>query len=84
MIETSPVELLAKGHVAGETEFVIVPSTMPLTEVKERHVVAARDFAARCGADPLAITSVAQFLESERALIVRTADKLRRRLAGQR
>jgi len=82
MIETSPVELLAKGHVAGELEFVIVPPTMPLAEINERHAVAAQDFAARCGAAPLRIASVQDFLDSERALVVRMADRLRRQIAS--
>ncbi len=83
MIETSPVELLAKSHVAGELEFVIVPPTMPLVEVKERHAVAVRDFATRCVASPLRITSVEQFLDSERAMEARMAEKLRRQIASQ-
>jgi len=80
-IETSPVEILAKSHVAGELEFVIVPPTMPLAEVKQRHVAAAQAFAARCGAVPLTITNVEQFLDCERALTVRLANKLRREIA---
>ena len=82
MIDTSPVELLARSHVAGETEFVIVPATMPLAEVKERHAVAAQDFAARCEADPLPIISVEQYFDCQRALNARVANKLRRKMAG--
>jgi hypothetical protein len=55
---------------------------MPLAEVKERHAVAAQNFAARCGAGPVAITSVEAFFDCERAMIVRVASKLRREMAG--
>ena len=83
LIETSPVALLAKSHVAGELEFVIVPPTMPLAELKERHAVAAQDFAARCSVTPVPITTVQQFLDSERAMVMRMCDRLRRRIASQ-
>src|SRR5262245_24628646 len=82
MIETSPVELLAKSHVAGELEFVIVPPTMPVAEVKERHAIAAQSFADRCAARPLAINDVEQFLDCERALGIRLAKPLRRQMAA--
>ena len=82
MVETSPVELLAKSHVAGELEFVIVPPTMPLAAIRERHEAAAQEFARRCGAGPVSITTVEQFLASERAMIIRMAERLRRKIAG--
>jgi hypothetical protein len=82
MVETSPVELLAKSHVAGEMEFVIVPPTMPLAEVRERRAAATQALAARCGAGALPITSVQQFLDCERAVAVRLANKLRRSSAS--
>jgi hypothetical protein len=80
MFETSPVELLAKGHVSGELEFVIVPETMPLAEVKERHEAGARAFAAQRDLEPVRITSVEALLDCQRALVARIAAKLRRRL----
>jgi len=82
MIETTPTELPAKSHVAGELEFVIVPPTMPLAAIRERHEAAAQEFARRCGAGPVSITTVEQFLASERAMIIRMAERLRRKIAG--
>jgi hypothetical protein len=82
LLETSPVEILAKGHVAGETEFVLVPPGLPMGEVKERHEAAVRAFAARRGVEPVRITTVDAFLDCERALSVRIAERVRRETAG--
>jgi hypothetical protein len=78
LIETTPVELLAKSHVAGVMEFVIVPPGLSIGEVQERHGAAAQAFAARHGTTPLSITSAQQYLDCERAMSIRIAEKLRR------
>jgi hypothetical protein len=80
LFETSPVQLLATGHVAGETEIVIVPPGLPMGEVKERHDAAARAVAALWGTAPIAITSVEQFLDCERALSARLGNRLRQQI----
>jgi len=81
VLETSPVEILAKSQVAGEMEFVIVPHSMPLAEVTARHEAAVQAFATEKALAPVSITSAEGFLTCERELAARMAAKLRRDLA---
>jgi hypothetical protein len=81
-VETSPVEILARSHVAGQQEYATVPETMPLAEALAKHRALARDFAAKQGAAPVRVTTEQQFFDTERALMIRLAEKLRRQLQG--
>ncbi|HXJ22287.1 MAG TPA: hypothetical protein VMT03_18855 [Polyangia bacterium] len=80
--DTTMVEFLARSHVDGKLEFLIVPPEMPLPEVIERHRAGARAFAAKIGAAPLPITSANEFFACERAHMARMAKTLRQRLGG--
>ena len=75
--ETSPVEILAKGAVPGQMEFLIVSEGSSLDEAVRRHGEAARAFAAKHGLNILRVTTEESFFEMERALMARVARKLR-------
>jgi hypothetical protein len=77
-VETTHVEILARGHVVGKSEFLIVPRTMALAEVRALHATAVQDFAAREAVEPIQITDAKQFLDLTRAMILRLANKFRK------
>jgi hypothetical protein len=77
LFETTPIEL-SSAHLAGETEFSIVPETMPLQEMVDWHRPRAREFAARCGVAPIRITGEKEGLEVQGALTRRLGERLKR------
>jgi hypothetical protein len=83
-VETSPVEILARSHVAGSKEFATVPEAMPLAEALAKHRAFAREFAGRQGTAPVRVTTQEQFFDTERAVMAWMAEKLRRQLQSMR
>jgi hypothetical protein len=77
LFETTPIELSA-AHLAGETEFSIVPEAMPLTEMIDWHHRRTKEFATRCGLAAIRITGEKECLEVQGALTRRLGERLKR------
>jgi hypothetical protein len=81
--ESTPVDLSSMS-VPGLTEHVQLPEDMSASDALREHASGAKAFSLRTGAVPFALTSVEQFLETERVLCGQVADRLQQTVASAR